>query len=441
MEGRVMTLEQMIKALAEKIEGLKALQTAAMANDATEDATKALEVALDGIEKLEKNIKLAEKVAEHEKSQSVPADTPVDGPNAPAQAKSPDNIAEKLGVIMGGMLKEYKDNGAKGPEATLRGIEKLGYGQVAQEFSQNKSMTSLTGATGGFSIAENFNREIIGLLYPQSSFMSGNPRIIPMPDGNYRQSKGATGVSAVYRGEGDDIAIVQPTLAELSMSAKLLSAVVPVTNQLIRYSLGSASDFARNDLSSAMSIKMDTAAYLGTGAGDEPTGIMIAAGITSFAAAAGVSPTAAVVDAEARQLISVLTRYPLLGGGAAWRMSVRTFGYLSDMRDGNGNKIYPELENSRWKGYPIEIAGTYPENLGAGTNETYLALISFPWILVGESKGLELAISDEASIGPAATAVSMFSTDQTAIRATMEHDFGSRYEEAVGLLTAVQWGG
>ncbi len=434
-----MTLEQMIKALADKVKGLTELKTAAFAEDATEDATKALEVAMEEIEKIESKIKLAKKAAELEASQSEPADTPVDDSIA-ATPKSANDISEKLGVIMGGMLKEYKDNGAKGPEATLRGIEKLGYAQVAQEFSQNKSMTSLTGASGGFSIAENFNKEIIELLYPQSSFMSGSPRIVPMPDGNFRQSKGATGVTASYRGEGDDIAIVQPTLSELNMSAKLLSAVVPVTNQLIRYSLGSASDFARNDLSSAMSIKMDTAAYLGTGAGDEPTGVMLAAGITSVAAAAGGSPTAAVVDGEARKLLNVLTRYPLLGGGAAWRMSVRTYGYLSDMRDGNGNKIYPELVNKSWKGYPVEIAGTFPENLGGGTDETYLALISFPWILVGESKGLELAISDEASIGPAASAVSMFSTDQTAIRATMEHDFGARYEEAVGILTGVQWG-
>ena len=436
-------LEQLKKALAEKVKGLDALETRAFATDATEEETKALETALSEIEDLKKQIATAETIEALRRDATAPAGDTA-GTTTPASAKSATEPAQKLGAVMCGMIKAYRESGAKGFKATASAMSELGHESLANDLvaANTKSMNSVDGASGGVMIPETFAPDVIGLLYPMSSFMSGDPTVLPMPRGSYRQAKGASGATAAYRGEGVDIQVSNPTLKDINMTAHLLSGIVPLTNQLISYSLGAAERFARTDLAMAMSTKMDMAGFLGTGVDDDPTGIMNAAGVYSVAATNSTTPTQAQVDADARKLLNRFTRYPILRQKLAWRMSVTTKGYLEDMTDGNGNYIYPELrkESPRWKGYPVEVAGTFPENLGAGTNETYLALISFGHVLVGDAKGLEFAISDQASIKVGNDMVSMFSTDQTAIRATMEHDFTTRYYEAVAYLTGVKWG-
>lgn len=432
-----MNLEQLRKALAEKVKGLDAQKTKAFGDGATKEDTDALQKAIGEIKELEAKIKLAEETEEIIVRSSRPANDPAN--RTEPQAKHPETSAQKIGTIIGGMLKVYRETGMKGPVATIEGIRQLGHDRLADEVMiEQRALNSVNGAAGGIVIGENFAPDILPLLYPMSSFMAGNPIELPMPQGSYRQSGGATGATASYRGEGQVIATSQPTFRDFRMTAHLLSGMVPLTNQLISYSLGAAEQFARNDLATAMSTKLDSMAYLGTGVNDDLTGILNLPGTYFTAAANSTTPTVAQVDADARKLLSRFTRYPLLLQGLEWRMSVFTIGYLQDMRDGNGNYVYPTLQgnNPTWKGYPVRVAGTFPENLGGGTNETVLALIAYGHVLYGNAKGLELAVSDQATVN----SVNMFETDSTAIRATMEHDVTTRYVEAAAYLSAVKWG-
>lgn len=441
-----MTLEQLRKALADLVKGLDALKTKAAAADATAEDAAALKAAIKEIKDLED--KIADQVAAEEtiKRNSQPANTQVDPgtqQRTSPEPKHPNTTAQKVGLVMAGMIKAFREKGIKGPEATLEGIRSLGHERLADELhAEQRALNSVNGANGGVVIGENFAPDIIPLLYPMSSFMAGNPTELPMPGGNYRQAAGATGATASYGGEGTDISVSQPTFRDLKMTAHRLAGIVPITNQLIRYSLGSAEQFARNDLAMAMSTKLDSVSYLGQGVNDDPIGIFNQPGVYSTPANASTTPSMQQIDADARKLLNRVARYPVLLLGLEWRMSVSTIGYLQDMRDGNGNLVYPTLQgdNPTWKGYPVRIGGTFPENLGAGTNETYLALIAFGHVLYGNAKGLELAVSDEASIKVGSDMVSMFSTDSTAIRATMEHDFSTRYFESVNVLTGVKWG-
>lgn len=438
-----MNLEQLRKALADKVKGLDELKTKAFGDGATKEDADALTAALDEIDSLKEKVALAERAEKEIAESSRPANDPAEQRTAATAKDSPTETAQKVGIVMHGMIKSFRETGAKGMKATLEGMRDLGYERLADELhAEQRALSSTSGASGGVVIGENFAPDIIPLLYPMSSFMQGNPQDVPMPQGHYRQSGGATGASASYRAEGADIGVSQPTFRDLKMTAHLLSGIVPITNQLIRYSLGSAERFARNDLAMAMSQELDAKAFLGTGVDDDLLGIMNLPGTFSTAAIDDTAPTQAEVDTDARKLTTRFTRFPTLLQGLEWRMSVHTHAYLADLTDGNGNYIYPTLSNPTptWKGFPVRIAGNFPENLGSGTNETYLALIAFGHTLFGNAKGLELSISDEASIKVNGTDVSMFSTDSTAIKATMEHDVTTRYVEAVAFLSAVKWG-
>lgn len=438
-----MNLEQMRKALADKLKGIEPIEAKAFAEDATEEDTSALEAAMSDVEKLQKQIKTAEALEGMRREAAAPVAGQPEGPATEPKLKSPTDTAAKVGLVMAGMVKAFKENGNKSVKGACSSLAEMGYEGLSSELmtSHARSLNSVDSADGGVIISETFAPDIIKLLYPLSSFMEGNPVPIPMPRGSYRQAAGASGAVASYRGEGDNISVSQPTFKELNMNAHLLSGIVPVTNQLLRYSMGAALEFAQNDLAMAMSTKMDSVAYLGTGVGDNPLGIMNVTGVYSTAATDSTAPTQANVDSDVRKLLNRFNRYPALKQRLGWRMSVTTMGYLMDMKDGNGNYVYPTLqrENPTFKGYPV-VQANFPENLGSGTDETYLALIAFGHTIVGDAKGLELSVSDQASFKSGSEDVHLWGSDQTGIKATAEHDFTIRYLEAVAYLTGVKWG-
>ena len=444
-----MNLEELRKALADKIKALPEVKAAGMADDATEEQTKALDDLIDEIKSLKAKIAKAEEIEQIEADAAAPADTTASDDatgtrSTPAQPTENMPILEKVGVAITALMQSNANGEGKHWNAIADRMDKMGYGKIAVEFdARSKAMNSTTGASGGFAVAEDFNEEIFDELRPYTAFLRGMPDITPMPNGNYRQSGVASRPTVGYRAEGGVIAASEPTLREINMSAKLLGGIVPMTNQVINWTGKRAATKAQQVLSVQMGIHMDTAAFEGTGAANTPLGMFNQPNIVTRAAAATTTPTVAQVDADARQLINVMESYAGLQLGLAWVMPQRVLGYLQDLRDGNGNFYYPTLngENPTWKGYPVLKTGTITVNGGVGTNETTVSLISFGNILFGESGGLSISISDEASYDSGGgTIVSAFANGLTLIRATMEHDWQPRYEEAVGVLTGVQWG-
>lgn len=441
-----MTLEQLKAALKDLVKGLADLKTKAMAEDATAEDLTALEDKLAEIDALEKKIAVVTAAEKHEAAQSQPAEQPLGGQQRSAVEPGVKLKAmDKIALTLQAMLKSHHENGKKSWSDTAETLEKMGYAQVADEMHgmQGKANNSGTDSAGGFAVAEDFNTEIFDALMPFSAFLRGGPDIIPMPNGNYRQSGTAARPSAAYRGEGTAIAESQPTLREIDMSAKLLSGMVPVTNQLISYTQNRASQWAQRTLAQTMGIKVDTAGFAGSGSGGNPLGIFGISGIGTAAAATGKTPNQAVVDAALRPLMNTIQSYAMLGIGVAWVMPQRVKGYLEDMTDGNGNYIYRGLsqDNPTFKGYPVLVTGNLSTTGGTGTNETTIGLVSFGNILLGESGGLRLAISDEAAfVDTNGDTVSAFQNELTLVRATMEHDWTAKYNEAIQTLTAVQWG-
>lgn len=434
-----MTLEQLRALLAEKTAAMTSLKAKALGDTATKEDTDALDAAIAEVKAVKEKIKKAEEIEALEAEAALPANQPA-GHKAAVTIKKPETPTQKVATIIMGMVKGYKDHNLKGKAGLIKGLEDLGMAGMADDLL-TKALNTVSSVQGGLLVNETLANDIIPILYPVSSFFQGNPRRIPMPTGSFRQVAGASSASAAYTAEGANIMVSQPTFKDLNMTAHKLAGIVPITNELIQYSLGAAEDFVRADLRQVMSLKADNAAYLGTGFVDEPIGIFNQPGILKVVAANTTTPTPAQVDQTARTMLNQVVRFPVLLQGLEWRMSQTTLGYLQDMRDGNNNLVYEGLQGTTptFKGYPVRVAN-FPETLGAGTNETYMALISFSNVLYGEARGLELAMSDEAAIVQNGTTVSMFSTDSTAIRAITAHDFGIRYNEAVVLATGVKWG-
>lgn len=359
-----------------------------------------------------------------------------------AQPKSASSDKDKVGIVIYGMIKAFRLGGQKGSAAAFDLLDREGYGQVAAEFDAGtKGLVTTTGSAGGLTVPPNFNEVILDMLTPQSAFLRGRPRQIPMPTGSYRQSALLSRPTVAYRAEAAAGNVSSPTFREFTMAAKHLTGIVPMSNQIINWTANRASAMAQQSLSAAMGLKIDSAMLLGTGASDTPTGIFNIAGITSFAATSAVAPTPDVIDADVRKLLNVVETYGELQDGLAWVMPQRLKGYLADLRlkvgTDFGAKVYPEIDaTGTWKGKPVLVSSQMPINGGAGTNEGTLGLVSFGTVLLGEAAGMTLSVSEEATVG----GVNLWETDQTGIRATLSHDVNVQYAESVGKLTAVKWG-
>ena len=102
---------------------------------------------------------------------------------------------------------------------------------------------------------------------------------------------------------------------------------------------------------------------------------------------------------------------------------------------------WPEIDSKmELHGYPIFTTTQIPNNLGGGGDETEITFADFDEVVIGDTMRIEISISTEASIKDGGgNVVSLFQTDQTAIRAISEHDLVPRHDSAIAVINGVTW--
>ncbi|WP_269581968.1 phage major capsid protein [Roseibium sp. Sym1] len=437
-------LEKAMARLKDLLAALDAAETKAVAEDATAEDVSAFEQATKDIEDQQNLIKQLKSAEATRAAAALPADEPADPElRTPATPKVKLVASEKIGLMVAAMAKAYQDEGARGYKATMRYLEEAGYGEVAKEFAVARSANSSAAAAGGVLVPENMQNEIIDILRPNTTFLQGaGLRQVPLVNGNYSVPAAASGATAAWRGEGKPANVSTPTFKSIKMSTKFLDCLVPVTNQLIRFSLPDVRSWIEMDMSQEMGTKVDLAAYLGSGTEYEPLGLTKIDGISEVTATDTASPTVTQIesDCQALELTMMNANLPMIG--AEWRMSPRTLLYLQDLRDGNGNRYFPELQGDTpmFRNKRVRVTTQIPINGGTGTNESEIFLMAFGHLYYGYGPALSFAVSTEASFTSGGTTTSAFQNDLTLIKASAEADVDARYLEAVAVLRAVKWG-
>jgi HK97 family phage major capsid protein len=157
--------------------------------------------------------------------------------------------------------------------------------------------------------------------------------------------------------------------------------------------------------------------------------------------AAPTGATLAIVDLYLGSMMLRLEAANVDLAACGWIMAPRTIRWLQSLRDGNGNKAYPEIDGGLLKGYRFALTTQVPVNLGANGNESEIYFVNFSDCYIGEDTNLAVAISTEASYKDAnGDTVSAFQRDQTLIRVISKHDFGPRHPESVAVGTGITWG-
>lgn len=326
-----------------------------------------------------------------------------------------------------------------------------GNAYVAQQIAEANGDSGLfanqnmgSGASGGFLVPEDVSTEVIELLRPASVVTAMGPRIVPMPNGNMTTNRRATGANFSYGGEQQDAPATGQTFGQVKLSAKKLSGIIPISNDLLRSASTAVDRMVRDDAVADASQIQDRFFLRGNGTEYAPKGLRFQLVGTTFESSniltMTASPDLQKVDNDLGRMELALGNANVPYTGAHWIGSPRTAMYLTNLRDGNGNKVYPEMSDGMLRGKPFHQTTEIPDNLGGGT-ASELILVHPAHILVGEHMGIEVAMSTEAAYKDSSGVMqAAFSRDETLMRMIMQHDIGARHLPAIAVMTGLTWG-
>lgn len=330
-----------------------------------------------------------------------------------------------------------------------------------------RALVTSVGASGGFIVPPDYMNEIIELLRPKAVVRSAGPRIIPMPRGTMTMPSQTSAATATYGSETSKIVQTQQTVGQVIASFKKLTALVPVTNDMMRYADPAADAFVRDDLVKVVALREDLAFILGDGTAAAPMGFtafanrfaLTGGGTAGVWSSAGNSTAAvggnfitsnetytlATVAQEAGGLVNKLDTANVEDTRRVWFMHPRTFNYLFNVQNSLGVYVYrEELQSGKWLSYPYKKSTQIPLNIhdtSSSNNDcSFLILAEMDEAMILDSMSLELAVSREGMyVDAGGTTVSAFQADQTLIRAIAEHDFQIRHDAAVAVAQFVRW--
>lgn len=430
LRGARKTAADAMQAAADKIEKLEGAETPDEA--ALTAAQGEFDAAQEGFQKADNAVKRAEQVEAAQASAARggddrPGGMGVSAQTAPAAPKSPEDKGIEVGFIVGALAYQKGDR-----DKAVTQLEDAGHSGVAAVLSGASS------AAGGVTIPQTLAQDVIDLLRPKVVVRKAGAESVPVPAGKMRHARMASGATASYIGETDAITESEQTFDNVDQSFRKLTALIPLSNDLLRQSSVAMARISRNDTIRQMAARED----IGFLRNDGTSGTV--KGLRHWCLGANwlteANKTAAAVEALLNKLVDKVedADVPMLSPG--WAMRASTKNFLAGLRDANGYPLYPSIErDGTVKGYRIFTSSQIPNNLGSGS-DTEITFCDFSEIMIGDSLNLTIATSDQASfVDINGDTISAFQRDLTLMRAISEHDLAPMHQEAISGATVTAW--
>jgi HK97 family phage major capsid protein len=356
---------------------------------------------------------------------------------------------EAAGRFMRALVKLNIDRKSSEPENVQAQLKAWGDDDIAEvvekDAARRKAMAVTSATDGGFLVPEQFSQDVIELLRPQSVVRSMVGRTLPMPVGSINIPKITDGSTAYYIGENTNATKSQLKTGNLKLTWKKLVTLVPLSNDLARYSSPGADAIVRNDMIRSMAQRENQAFLRDDGTNAGPKGLRYWIHPSNLIDVINATFTTQTVATDLGRCILQLINNNVPLSKPGWLFAPRTWNYLRMLQTTTGAFIYQaEMNSGLLLGYPFRWSTQIPTNLsdhGRTTNggETEIYFADFDDVVIGEAMSLRVDASQEASYMEGSSLVSAFSQDQTVIRAITEHDFGVRRDVSVMVMNGVCW--
>ncbi|MBQ8135209.1 MAG: phage major capsid protein [Clostridia bacterium] len=353
-----------------------------------------------------------------------------------ANMSAPERRKTAYGMF-GRSVKCINASGGDAEKAAYIAEHKFDDREMAREF---KALSATSPADGGYLVPEVYANEIIELLYPTTVIYALGARRLGMANGNLNIPKIKAGSRALFNGEERKIPKSAPKFGNLKLSAKKLTALIPMSNDLLRSTNFDNDVIVGQDITQQMALGVDYGALLGAGGEFQPTGITQNKNVlnidvtsigTDYASAQGE-----LTPAFPNYLVAAVLKNNVYATGLGFVFNTSVEQYFKSLRDNSGGFIFADEMNSQGTlaGYPYKATNLL-ETVGGKTQ-----IIFGNWndLIIGEQGALEIETSREGAwTDDAGHLVSAFENDQTLIRAIDNVDIGLRHDESFAVASKV----
>lgn len=289
-----------------------------------------------------------------------------------------------------------------------------------------------TNTKGGYLVPGEFTPDIIRLIESRGVFRR-EARVRPMTQDTLSIPRRTGGNTAYFIGEAAAITESNPTLDLVTLVARKMGAIVPVTSELSDDAVISVADFVAEEIAYSFADKEDECGFNGTGSGTYGGIVGVREQLIEKNMAGDETDTAAggVVrygtgygfgNIGMDDLTLMIATLPMYAEASAkWYMSKTVWAYVLDlMADAGGNTIGTLQQGASgmsFLGYPVVLVNVMPKT--AAINQINILLGDLSQAATfGDRRSMSMAISNSAYVG----STSMFETDQVAIRGIERFD-------------------
>ncbi|WP_188263177.1 phage major capsid protein [Azospirillum tabaci] len=366
------------------------------------------------------------------------------GIGAPGILRGAEDVQPEKGHVFAAVVRSFAC--AKGNMDAALKIAK-----DAEDVHLQKALMASEPVAGGLLVTPEVADDFIDLNRPMEVVSPMVDDVRPLDAGALSIRRGTSDAIAAFKGEGQPAAVSTPGTGSVSLVARELSAIVPISNRLLQFTqrnsrANRADQMALNSLLRATALRKDLAYIRGDGSNNTPRGLRSFAEEAGNLVAAAGSVSVVNIDNDQSKLLTRLANANIQMLKPGWIMAPRTRIYLGSLRDGNGNRVYPECYQKQadgrhyWGGYPILETTQVPINLGGGGNESEIGLIDFAEVVHGDIEGVMVGMSTEATYWDGQAWQSAFQNSETLIKVDMAVDQQMKHIEASAWLTGVTWG-
>lgn len=322
-------IEKLKARLNELHEIAKGIQAKADAEkrDLNVDEQTELDAVMVEFDTVENDIKRRERIQAQEQRLSAPQPRAV-SPNPIGTATPPATAAAPRDGLQNTRLSTHEERARWGfqnmgefAQAVRKAVNNPG--NMDQRLIQNAALSTYgsegAGADGGFAVPPEWRSEIMQMVMGEDSILartdrqsvSGNSITFPVDETSAWQTTG--GIQTYWDSEAATITQSKPQLTDLTVKLNRLTALVPVTEELLEDAPAMAGYVTRK-AGEKMAFKMNDAIINGTGVG-QPLGIMSAPCTVSVAKV--TSQVAATFHAD--NAVAMMARMPAQSfGNSVW---------------------------------------------------------------------------------------------------------------------------
>lgn len=279
-------------------------------------------------------------------------------------------------------------------EAVGKRMGKTARGFFLPSDVQKRDLTAGTNNAGGFSVATDMRpQDFIGMLRNAMVIDGLGTRMLSGLIGQVAIPKQSGAATAYWVAENSAPTESQQTLAQVTMTPKTVGAFTDISRRLLLQSSIDVENMVQSDLAQVLGLAIQQAAISGSGASNQPTGLLTAVTPSVIGGANGLAPTwQNMIDLET----AVATANADVGS-MAYLTNAKVRGKLKSTQKFSGTNGQPVWDqgNTPINGYRAAITNSVPSNLTKGTSSGVASAIlfgNFQDLIIGMWGSLDLMV-------------------------------------------------